>query len=355
MIDPLQVVDHDTALQPELGALMSSGLLHAAAALRDIGMKVDIDSGGVVCAYFQASDPACALLLPAGPMGPLLEANSRLTGPGIASAWGPMAACIAAVRVAQTQRMPLGAAPLLLLGGSNVAALAHAVPDGMPALRFDGSVAPRMWPGCFGSFDVLVRVRGRKPSPAEPNLGINAIDEAIPLLAQLRALRQRIEMRRITLPTSDPAMPLSGRLTISAVHGGQQGTVLATVCDILLNRRYTPQERFDLAVTELHAAIDAGVSGSRAVGVDTMVSDHRRPTPEPHAAFRSRSLSALAHGYGWPHDPIGFADDAEDQATVHMGGLMRPGAEPGDEEWTTIDAVRALARSVLAYMAAPTD
>ena len=47
-------------------------------------------------------------------------------------------------------------------------------------LSFNGGAVPRIWAGCFGSFDLLVRVQGRAAHSGEPAGGVNAIEAALP-------------------------------------------------------------------------------------------------------------------------------------------------------------------------------
>ena len=50
-------------------------------------------------------------------------------------------------------------------------------------LCLNGSAAPRIWAGCFGSLDMLVRVQGRATHSGKGLDGINAIEETVPALA----------------------------------------------------------------------------------------------------------------------------------------------------------------------------
>jgi succinyl-diaminopimelate desuccinylase len=218
---------------------------------------------------------------------------------------------------------------------------------GEDVISLEGGVVPRVWDGCFGSFDVLVRLTARATHPGEPNVGVNVIEESLPILQALIRLKDTLVQRGSARPQSYDS-PLLPRISICAAHGGFHGSVLPSMFDIIINRRYDPGEDHVVALAEIEDAVNAAASAK--LGVDVSLSSHKVPVPDPETADRSPISSALANGWGWPQTPFrvepGMVADS-----VLFGGLERPSADPdGDSATTSLDDMAALARSLCAFL-----
>jgi succinyl-diaminopimelate desuccinylase len=290
--------------------------------------------------------------------------GDRLYGRGAADMKGTIAAVLAAIRAADACGVPLAYDPALLLctdeeGGlyPGIRYLAEQRQIEGHLLSFNGGAAPRIWAGCFGSFDLLIQVPGRAAHSGEPGRGVNAVETAIPLLEALMALKRRVQSRRSALLGRDGA-PLTPLLTIAAAHGGQKGSSLPARFDVLLNRRYAPEECFETARDEIEAVVRSHVPGAAMT-----LLGHLSPVSDPTGPHWNRWQAALSAGFGWPRESFRTwgASSSSDmgwvQATgigeILLGGLSRPESNVhGADEYTTISDLVALARSVLAYLSA---
>lgn len=296
---------------------------------------------------------------------------------------GQLAACLAALRAAARAGVTPAVTPGLVLaphaGPADLwhvaGALAAAGEIEGEWVRFDGVAVPRVWPGCFGTLEALIRVRGRAPHPGAPGRGVNAIEAGVPVLQALRALGRAVARRGVGPARGEPDAPLRARLTLAAVHGGQRGGSLATVFDVLVNRRYTPAERPDDVLAELDAAVRAALADSPVPEAEVKVTHHAPPVPDPLGARRSRAEAALGFALGWPHEALcldpapldlepapdrdpgpdadrsgGWAGDRAPSrpAAALLGGVWRATGDEADEP----AAVLAQARAILAYLAA---
>ena len=210
-------------------------------------------------------------------------------------------------------------------------------------ISLEGGVVPRIWRHCFGSFDVLVRIASQRPHPGLSNTGVNALEASIPILQALLHLKADLQLR---LPQRGhfADAPLQPRLTINAMHGGLRGSVLPTVFDILLNRRYDPAENVDTALEEVRSTVAAGAS--RSLRIELTMTEHNCPVPDPDASVRSRTERALAAGWGWPQVPFCSSSTLIPGAMV-LGGLERPDfATEAENASTTLDEMAALARTL---------
>ena len=316
-------------LTPEPAAL--------AALLSNLGYSPQTLEHGLYAPGLPPGSQTPALLFPLYSRAGLAARKRDLVGRQISRS-ATIAAGLAALRSAG--RRP----PLLFL------AERQAPPDGIRAeqiVSLEGGVVPRIWRHCFGSFDVLVRVTGQPPHPGLPNIAINAIESAVPILQALLHLKSDIQLRTFKGTLTSDA-PLRPRVTISAAHGGSRGSMLPTVFDILVNRRYLPEERAEAALEEIGAVISD--AAPRHVRVEVAMTQHDAPVSDPDAGSRSREQRALAAGWGWPQVSFCTTSTLMPGAIV-LGGLERPECDPdSDVATTTLDEMSALARTLRALL-----
>ena len=123
------------------------------------------------------------------------------------------------------------------------------------------------------------------------------------MLNALAALKERVQARASALPPPPHygGRPLTALLTIAAAHGGQKGSALPGRFDILLNRRYAPEENFDDARAEIEAVVR---TPRGTLGVETEYWAIFRPSrsDRPHWPRWQEALSA---GFGWAPENSG--------------------------------------------------
>jgi succinyl-diaminopimelate desuccinylase len=301
----------------------------------------------------------------------LTRDGNRLIGLGAADMKGTIAAVLLALRAADTVSLSLAYDPMLLLctdeEGGLYPGVRYLAEQGLlegHILNFNGAAAPRIWAGCFGLFTLLVRVHGRTLHASEASSagsGANAIESALPILNALAALKPRIAQRTSALPASpDATRPLAAQLDISAAHGGQCGGQIPSLFEILVCRRYAPEEDFLIARSEVESAIVRAVPGAE---VEITLTGHLMPTSDPTGPHWPRWQEALSAGFGYaPEDfakwgatscsDFGWVQRTGTQEIL-LTGLGRPESRvhaPG--EFTTVADIVALAKSVLAYLSA---
>lgn len=305
----------------------------------------------------------------------LTREGRRLYGRGTADMKGAIAATLAALRAADRHGLPLRFDPALLLctdeeGGlyPGIRWLAEQGLVRSHLLSFNGGAAPRIWAGCFGSFDLLIRVHGRAAHSGDPTGGVNAIEATLPMLRAIEALKPGVEARASALPSPPhyEGRPLTAHLTIAAAHGGSKGSALPALFEILVNRRYAPEERFEDALAELEGAVRDAAADGPALGVETALLGHLAPVSDPTGPHWPRWQAALSEGFGFApgefrawgsstSSDMGWVQRAGVQEIL-LGGLSRPGNNVhAADEYTTLDDLVALARSILAYLAAGFD
>lgn len=329
-----------------------------------MGMVAARRTGRRVCTiYFRMNS------LPAGegwtrPPFSLTRQSSRLYGRGTTEMKGAIAAVWAALRAADAVGLGLAYDPVLLFcaddGHGHHLGLRRMLMEGLVeghVMCLDGAATPRIWSGSPGSIHLSVSLEGRELS--EPATAANPVEAMTPLMARLMRLKDEVEAR--------PSDPEQGRpqasLSINSIHGGTPGADRPTGCRLLLNRSYTAQEDFGGILEEIQAAVRDGCAEAGHLNVQTELAGHCAPVQDPDRGPNwERWKQALSWGFGYPASkfkrldgregsPLGFVQQAGVQELL-LGGLRRAACTPhGPDEFTTIEDVESLARSVLAYLA----
>jgi succinyl-diaminopimelate desuccinylase len=297
--------------------------------------------------------------------------GDQLVALGAADMKGTIAAVLLALRAAEAADLALAYDPMLLActdeEGGLYPGIRYLAEQGVlegHILNFNGTAAARIWAGCFGMFNLLIRVHGQTVHVGEGNrtgAGCNAIEAAVPILAALTALKPVVARRTSALPPPPNAIvPLAGQLNIAAAHGGTSGGQVPALFEITVNRRYPPEEDFATALAEIEAVVAAAAPG---VTVETHLIGHLMPTSDPGGPHWARWQAALSAGFGYaPEDfatwgaascsDFGWVQKASMQEVL-LTGLGRPeSCIHSPDEHTTVADIVALAKSVLVYMAA---
>jgi succinyl-diaminopimelate desuccinylase len=331
-------------------------------------------SGKPVCGLYFHVDTVPAA--PGWQGDPLRMARDgdKLIGLGAADMKGCIAAVLLALRAAEACNVALAYDPMLLFctdeEGGLFPGIRYLAEQGRlegHVLNFNGSAEARIWAGCFGLFNLLVRLRGQAVHAGEGNRsgsGLNAIEGALPLLDALAVLKARVATRLSALPPPPGKPALAAQLNIATINGGTAGGQVPALLELTLNRRYAPEERFEEALAEIEAVVREAVAKTPGLSVETALVGHLAPTSDPTGPHWPRWQRAMGQGFGYAPEEFrkwgaascsdfGWVQRTTGMQEVLLGGLGRPNRNihaPG-EHTTTADLI-ALARSVLAYLAA---
>lgn len=303
------------------------------------------------------------------PIG-LTEADGKLYGRGAADMKGTIVAALAALRAIDKFQLPLKFSPSLLLctdeeGGlyPGIRYLAEQDMLNGHILNFNGGALPRIWGGCFGSVDLVVRVYGHSTHSGEPLGAVNAIEQSVDLMKHLTDLKEVVEQRVSAMPAPPHfnGEPLRPRLTLAAAHGGSKGSTVPAKFELLINRRYSPEETFDEVMEELLSCIEQGMEHSKALSYEHEIIGHLAPVSDPTGPNQPRWQAAQGLGFGY--SPSEFkawgSSTSSDMGWVQqagvtemmLGGLARPDNHiHAADEYTTYQDVTALAKAILAYL-----
>jgi succinyl-diaminopimelate desuccinylase len=231
-------------------------------------------------------------------------------------------------------------------------------------LCLNGQALARIWAGCFGSLDLRLRFKGRAAHSGDGQNGVNAIEESIPVLNALLQLKCEIESRTWSMPPPPTRLdqPLASKMTISAAHGGTKGSALPALIEIIVNRRYAPEEPVDSVVTEIRNTIQDAVTKTQILEWDLEEIGHLKPVANPVGEkYWPRWIKAYSEGFGWPESDfktwgaVSSSDMGWVQNTglqeILLGGLSRPdrNVHAADEHTTKSDLL-GLSRSIIYYL-----
>jgi len=233
-------------------------------------------------------------------------------------------------------------------------------------INLNGSATPRIWAGSFGSLDFSFEFEGKAAHSGRPELGINAIEQALPILSALTKLKSTIEKRTSAMPAPPGATePLHALLNITAIHGGEKGSALPGTCQVVVNRRYAPEENVIAVRSEIEACVAAAVKDSNLIGCTMSEVGHLPPVENTQGVLSPRWTAAMSAGYNVPLDEFvafgsttssdfGWIQQAGGKyREIMLGGLSRPDRNVhAADEFTTKEDLLGLALSIALFFSA---
>ncbi len=300
----------------------------------------------------------------------LTQEGDKLFGRGTADMKGCIAAVLAVLRSLKASNTPLAFRPVLAIctdeeGGLHPGIRYLAETQELPEvlLNLNGGAMPRIWGGCLGSMDVTITGTGVAVHSGRPHLGVNALEAMIPVMTAITDLKTQVETRETDMPPAPGDPKLCARLNVTACHAGDKGSALPGHCQIVLNRRYLPEEDPDTVFLEMKDCVATVLSQTPLRSWDVTQTGHLPPVCDPTGPWTLRWASARAAAEGRPLSDFtkygsGTSSDfgwVQKAGIQHMllGGLMRPTANVhGPDEHTTTHDMELLARSVALFLSA---
>jgi succinyl-diaminopimelate desuccinylase len=172
-----------------------------------------------------------------------------------------------------------------------------------PVLCMEGGQDPLVRLGSNGSVDVTVTVTGRSCHSGANYLGINALEETIPIMNELIELKKIVEARRSELPLApnkNAPSHLSPMFNLDIIKAGIKSNIVPSNCTLVVNRRFIPEERYEDVEREIREAVGRGQAKSRALGVEISFMKSYpayRQSPDHPLVKKIGTALRLAHGY----------------------------------------------------------
>ncbi len=171
-------------------------------------------------------------------------------------------------------------------------------------LCMEGVQEPRVHLASTGDVDVTITTVGRSGHSGRNFTSINALEEMIPILEELMALKRVVEKRESAIPAIPhplaPSKYATPMFNLDIMQAGKKANIIPSSCTLVINRRYLPEEKFDDVVGEIREAVERGRARSKALDVKF---DYYRAYPaatfDPDSVYarRMREAYKLAQGY----------------------------------------------------------
>jgi acetylornithine deacetylase len=181
--------------------------------------------------------------------------------------------------------------------------------------------------GHKGIATFTVTLTGREAHSSQTQQGISAIMEAIPLMASLRALAERLEAE------ADPASPFTPKgatLTIGVIHGGTAGNILARECQFLFDLRCPPglnPAQILLPFYAQAAELDRALKARAPEAGCRLVRRSLTPPLAPEADGAAEAFARRLAGDNGPARAVSFAAEAgQFQEAGYSTVLCGPGS-----------------------------
>lgn len=138
----------------------------------------------------------------------------------------------------------------------------------------EGIVNPIIIAGAAGDVDIKVKTIGKSAHSGMNFMGVNALEEMIPILNELMKLKRKVEQRE---SKDIPGFPrfgtgekknMSPMFNLDIIRAGEKSNILPGECELTINRRIIPDEKYEDVKKEIEEAIEKGKEKSKAIDVE---------------------------------------------------------------------------------------
>ena len=235
-----------------------------------------------------------------------------------------------------------------------------------------GTQLPIIIGGVAGMVDVTIRTKGRSCHSGMNFLGINAVEEMVPILVELLKLKKEVEKRESEVPLipalrslGAPSDQMTPMFNLDIIRGGNKANIVPSECELLINRRYIPEENYEDIVEEIRAAIERGQANSKALDVEVTFTHANYPfktDTENRYSQKMRAALKAVHGYQDSDFVYGGASGSTDMGFVahalNTDKFIGVGAITLDnisahqpDEWVRIDDLLNMTKQLVHYLA----
>lgn len=139
----------------------------------------------------------------------------------------------------------------------------------------DFSIEPIILMGTAGDLEIDIETIGRSAHSGLSLLGINALEEMIPILVELKKLKNKVESRQskdipgFPDPKTKEKRNLSPLFNMDIIKAGEKSNIIPDMCSLTINRRIIPDENIENVKQEIFDAIERGKEKSKALDIKT--------------------------------------------------------------------------------------
>jgi succinyl-diaminopimelate desuccinylase len=136
------------------------------------------------------------------------------------------------------------------------------------------AINPFIPTGAAGTLNVIVETIGKSCHSGMNFLGVNALEEMIPILNELMELKTIVEARQckdilgLPRPGSEESFNMSPMFNLDIIKSGKIPNIVPDSCVLTINRRIIPDENYEDVKQEITDAIERGKAKCKALDVN---------------------------------------------------------------------------------------
>ncbi|MBI5605621.1 MAG: ArgE/DapE family deacylase [Deltaproteobacteria bacterium] len=229
------------------------------------------------------------------------------------------------------------------------------------------AVAPATLIGVNGAARVDILALGRTCHSGMNWMGVNAVEEMVPVMQALIDVKKQVEKKTSRIPAlpipGAPSDKMTPMFNLTILRGGFKDNVVPGECRLTVNRRYIPEEKYEEVIAEIETAVKKGKAKSKLL--DLKVDYYNLYSPvviDPDSEAVKKMQAAAAAVWGYQHFLRGGITASSDlgivletlraeQPQVACCGLLRPGitAAHGADEFVLLEDLIALTKQLVHY------
>ena len=231
----------------------------------------------------------------------------------------------------------------------------------------DGMITPLIPVGTGGDLNVLIEIIGKSCHSGYNFLGINAIEETLPILNELMVLKRKVEKRRSADIPGDPRDKIGEKLrpmfSLVIIESGKKENIIPGYCKLIINRRIIPDEKFEDVKQEILESVNKGKQKSKALDVKVSFRYDNPPLKVNHnlpIIKQWKKTMALVNnifeekiqiiGTSASTD-MGFVADILNKEDVILTGIESPTSKAhAENEFTRIRDIKTLLKEILVFL-----
>ncbi len=300
--------------------------------------------------------------------------DGKIYGRGSADMKGAIVALAMALKYIKDMELPLLYDPICVLCTDEeigfYPGVYHLAKNGYlkgHVVCLDGSQEPRESLASAGSADIYVTTKGKSCHSGMNYLGVNAVEEMIPIMNELMELKKKVEIRESAVDgpvrSDRSSRKMSPMFNLDVIHGGTKSNIVPAECTLIINRRYIPEESFEDVMSEIYEAIEKGKKNSKALDVEIKV-QHSYPAarynPDTPHGKKMKEAKKLVQGYKEEDftrygvagsTDMSFVQRVLDTDDIVMVGAGRSNSNAhGSDEFVYIKDLKALVKELIYYL-----
>ncbi len=128
-------------------------------------------------------------------------------------------------------------------------------------------IHPTILVGAAGTLDVTVETIGKSCHSGMNFLGVNALEEMVPILVELMELKKIVEKRESKDIPGYQKRNLTPMFNLDIIRAGSKSNIVPDICQLVINRRIIPDEDYLEVKQEIIEATERGKLKSKALDV----------------------------------------------------------------------------------------